>query len=362
LNKKLEQGLAKEILLSRSHEKPPKPYIRVSSISFCKRRIAYNLSEVEGTPESAHSAIILDLGNLLHDTLQAYLIKLGWIKAKPTLSEEGTIQWIQDGDDKSGCEIEVLDDNLRISGHCDGITVPLVKTVDEFGYPSFKPDPNGERYLIEIKTITDKPRFWVSAIPASGSAPEFIEIVPTKSRSGKFAQRISKFQGTGKFRTPYGMREYPIFKVETPEGEKSVALVMAGNSPGAFTMLIEPKREHILQASVYADWFKIKKVLFIYVGKDVDMMNYKDRQSLFNIPVKIFEHEVNQEDVALCKLKVKTIYEYLDRGELPPGDYEWGDTECLMCPYKQLCWPDKVDYRGVEAEREVLKAAKNERE
>ena len=178
-------------------------YIRGSSIGYCSRQIGYMLLGYSGLPNNGYSQVTLDLGNAIHDMLQIRLVSLGWIKAKPII-REGRLDWEQDGDPLSGCELTVLDHENRIIGHCDGITVPLSKKETEHGC-EYLPDPNGERYLIEIKSITDRPNFWVKGFLDGGTEDlieeeneeVFIDVDFVKTKStGKIGQKIGNLKHT----------------------------------------------------------------------------------------------------------------------------------------------------------------------
>jgi len=345
-----EKTIAEALLKSRSKSDRDNRYIRGSSIGMCKRRIGYQLLGYQGLSESGHSLFILDLGNAIHDLVQRQLVNMGWIKAKPVLVD-GNIDWEQTDDKESGCELSILDHDLRIIGHCDGVTVPL--KINGSDLEDITPDPNGERYLIEIKSITDKPRFWVLGIRDGGTGPineldcpaEFIDLSYEESSTGNMAQRLSRYQHTRLVRGKFNNREAPVYKLKIDGKDELVTVLMVGNSMGSFSSLKKPKPDHILQASLYANALNLKKILFIYVGKDIDSRGYKDLDDLLNIPVKVFKHEVDELDIELISSKVKGIYDFVDNKELPPRDYtlEEDRSGCKFCPYSWQCWPESIE-------------------
>ena len=338
-------------------------YIRGSSIGMCRRRIGYQVLGYQGLPEGAHSAIILDVGNALHDTLQLGLVKLGWVKAKTKLASDGSLDWEQLEGETSGCEIPIIDHERRIIGHCDAVTVPLRKTGRD-GLNSYVPDPSGKPYLIEIKSITDKPRFWVLGIRDGGkhrireedNPPEFINLAWERTTSGGMSRKLSRFQHSREVSSKYGVKSHPVYKLNTDNGEELITVLMAGNSMGSYGALTEPKSEHILQASLYADYLGIDSIIFIYVGKDVDSNEYENRESLLNLPVKVFEYPVRKEVLSIINEKIVSIYEYVDANTLPPRDYGFTENKspCGYCPFRWQCYPDNVDLESIKQEMKNL--------
>jgi hypothetical protein len=330
-------------------------YIRGSSAGFCSRKLGYGVLGYQATPTDGHGQFILNMGNSIHDYIQLQLVKMGWIKAAPFWNEDHSyIDWKQTDDPDSGCELDIIDHENRILGHLDGITVPMLK-VGNLYLPSM--NSKAERYLIEIKSISDKPSFWVKGFKDGGRGTldaslieeEFIEIDVETQKSGKMQQRLSKFSHSRMVKVTYAggkSFEYPVYKVKVDGAEQFVTVTMIGNSAGQFTQLLSPKPAHVAQASLYADFYGIKKILFLYVGKDVDSRNYEDTEDLLNWPIKILEHTVDPGDVDLLKRKFTKIYSYTDQGELPPRDYDnpgVKDAECPYCPYKWTCFPETVN-------------------
>jgi hypothetical protein len=361
----IERSFAKALLSKNKNDRDNR-YIRGSSIGACCRRIGYQLLGYQGIPDTGHSMSVLDLGNAIHDVIQRNLVNIGWIKAKPIINNNGTIDWEQTDDILSGCELPILNHNLRIIGHCDGVTVPLVKTVKN-GVEEFTPGEDGERYLIEIKSITDRSSFWVLGIRDGGTGPiseesnpsEFIELSYEASSSGGIMQKLGRFQHKREVRGKFGSKECGVYKLKIDNKDELVTVIMAGDSMGSFSALKKPKAEHILQASLYARELGLEKILFLYIGKDVDSRHYSNNDSLFNVPMKIFEWTVTALDINLIDSKIARIYEAVDRGELPSKDYNFEEKKspCRYCPYNWQCYPDRVDeakLKGINLELEEI--------
>lgn len=330
--------------------------IRASSIGMCKRRIGYGLLGYPGTPDTSHSLVTLNLGNAIHDMLQRHLVKMGWIKAKPVLSEDGFIDWEQADDPQSGCELGIYDEKLRFTGHCDGVTVPLIEDPDS---PfKLRPGEGGKRYLIEIKSITDRPIFFIRAIRDGGVDPireednnsEFIDLDMTQSKSSKkFQQLLYNFSHSRQVVSKFGRRTCPVYKVSLDGNkEEMITVLMVSNMAGKFSNLQKPQEDHIMQASLYASRLGLEDILFIYVGKDVDPRSYKE-DNMLNVPIKTFHHKVDPDDVTLAEVKIEEIYSFTDQNELPPRDFEPTDKECSWCPFLWTCYPDLVDLEALNS-------------
>jgi len=357
-----EKVITHFLLKERSKQARDNRYIRGSSIGMCKRKIGYQLLGYQPVPENGHSMFILNLGNAIHDMLQKTLVDMEWIKAKMVL-KNGGIDWEQTDDEKSGCELLIFDHEKRVIGHCDGVTVPLAKRKGGEGLDGYYPDPSGERYLIEIKSISDKPNFWVlgirngeeGPINEEDCPPEFIDLSYEESGSKNKMQKLSRYQHSRTVRSKYGSRICPVYKVKVGNKDELVTVLMAGNSMGAFSSLEKPKSEHVMQASLYANYLGIEKILFLYVGKDIDSRSY-DNDDLLNFPIKIFEHEVDDLDIGVIEDKIETIYSFVDKKELPPRDYNWEDNKspCKFCDFNWQCWKDKVNTEVLDARLETL--------
>jgi len=321
-------------------------FIRTSSIGECARRIGFSLQGMPTEPETSHSMFTLDMGTAIHLLIQKKLVELGWIRSTLSVSK-GNIVWKNDKASGSGCELSFVDKKRRLTGHCDGITVPLVEIVGEDGQPYLVPGEGGKRFLVEIKSITDRPLFLVKGIRDGGHNPireedfpvETIDITPKPSRSSnKLQQLIFNLSHTRTVYTKHGARICPVYKLYVNGKQELVTILLITNILGKYDNLISPLPKHILQASIYADEFGLEDILFIYVGKDYSPSMY-DEEDPLNIPIKIFHVKLDRNNILLIEDRIKDIYSYIDKGELPPREYGQDSYECMYCPYKTLCRP-----------------------
>lgn len=327
-------------------------YVSASSLGQCSRRIGYGLLDYEPMDCPASLAFTFDLGNAIHDMVQRRLVAMGWIKARPVMTADGGIDWEQIEEfPSSGCELRAVDHERRISGFCDGVTVPLLKVETTHG-PTYRPDPKGKVYMIEIKSSTDRPNFWIMGIRDGGTdtisesncPSEFIRLdnETAKKKGAKPKQQIYKFKHSRKVFSKFGPRVCPVYTVKIDGKEEDVTIIHMGNSAGTYTSLTEPKSDHVLQASTYCDALsqmlgvKIDDILFIYVGKDVRV----EDGSPLGVPIKLFDVPVSPKAKRVVDLKLKPIFEATDAGELPGRDCNLDSFECRGCPYVWHCYPD----------------------
>lgn len=340
--------------------------VGASSLGMCGRRIGYSLLSFPAMDAPAHLAFILDLGNAIHDMVQRRLVSMGWIKARPVLNQNGDLDWEQLPEfPASGCEIRAVDEKRRISGFCDGVTVPLIKTTKN-GITSYEPNENGKVYMVEIKSITDRPNFFVLGIRDGGTQPiseencpsEFINLDVQSSKNGKNKQKLYTFQHSRKvFCKVGGPRMLPVYKVKIDGKDELITVLMIGNTQGQFSALTKPKPEHILQASSYSTILsqklgvEINDILFLYVGKDVSGLSY-DEDSPLNVPVKLFETPVDPTTTDLVDIKLSDIFSCTDNGTLPEKEFTPDTWECRGCPYVWHCYPESLPEDVVEAMKE----------
>lgn len=280
-------------------------YIRCSSIGECGRKIGYRVRGELAPPPNSHSLTVFDVGHGIHLQLQQRLSNVGvlkWVDAEPALDYRGRFHW------RGNCELNVRSDTYRLMGHLDALSRPLRRIRWEDGTEILEPtdeaDPEGCRYVIDIKSI--------------------------------------------------GTRDY-IFYQENGEIEKIV--------PSQFEKLEKPKVEHVQQTSIYA-WMttqpgfstdriavplpKIPDVMIIYVGKDLAHDFYEKQPKLFppgsrlNTAIKVHTFPVDLAAVEAYLAKVQKIWSYLDGGKLPPRDYQHSPhfpaNACLYCDYNSRCW------------------------
>jgi len=342
----MEKLLAESLVEAGKNRRKP-TMVRASSIGMCKRRVGYDLLGYEGLPESAHGRVTLDIGEALHLTVQRYLINIGWINSKLNLDDNGEIGWTNP--EFGGCEIPFQDKELRVTGRCDGVTVPLVRVNDKDtdGFDSLHPSPEGKRYLVEIKSITDRASFFVLGIMDGGTdtireeehETRFIDLTPSpSSTSGKLQQLLYNFQHSRKVTGKRGARTCPVYKLKVDGKDQLVTVLLASNMLGKFSNLKKPLPQHIQQASIYANHFGLENILFVYIAKDANPFLYEDENNLLNIPIKILEYKIKSEEVALIKSGVQEIYRYVDNGELPPREYTPDSTDCKFCPHRKTCY------------------------
>lgn len=357
----IQDNISKQIALHLQKEtqenKRDSRYIRASSIGQCSRRLGYSVLGYQPALSDGHHLFTLLQGTAIHQSLQLLLVELGWIKAKPIWKGD-QLEWEQLDDPLSGCELDIIDHDLRILGHLDGVTVPL-SIVDN----KLVPDSDGERYLIEIKTITDREYFWIMAIRDGGTykirekdkPSEFLKPDLTKSSSGKMQRALGAYSHSRKVVTKIGEREYPVHKIKFDGKEELVTVIKIGNTAGQWTNLSCPKEEHIQQASLYANYFGINKILFLYLGKDVDPRIYDSEEPLLNFPLKAFIHEVDPLDIFLIEDKIRNgVYAYTDNGELPDRNHQSPEEdECGFCQYSFQCWKTK-DISGLNTRLKFL--------
>ncbi len=295
-------------------------HLRVSSIGSCRREIGYRITDyrqgVEEPPIWGHGRSIFELGHGVHIQLQQRLSNVGslkWVDADPALDEHGRFAW------KGNIEIPVRDPELRLRGTMDALTRPLrrkrLRTGAEAFFDVLEPveeEERGTRYVIDVKTISAREKLVVD------------------------------YNGRGEVKD-------------------------AQVKPSAFEKLEKPKPEHIAQASLYS-WLSTRPgfetdriagplttlphVMILYVAKDLDGEYYRrhpeeyaDPQGLLNAPYKVFTQAVDPALVEKMLEKVRSVWEHLDKDELPPRDYNcterWKDFACQYCSWRSRCWEDE---------------------
>lgn len=320
--------------------------IRASAIGGCRRQISYELLGYEAAPASETSLFLCSVGDALHEMVLRSLVGLGWIRARLAVDAEGRLVWQQDGDPLSGCELGFVDEEQRLTGHPDAITVPLARRPEEPGLAGYAPDPRGERYLLEIKTVSDRPRFWVLGIRDGGrqpvreeaARPEFLELDAESSRSGRLQRQLFQFSHARRVDSAYGSRDCPVYRARIGGRSELVTVLRTGSTLGAFASLRAPRREDVLQATVYADHYRIAKILFLYLARDADLAAGDGPEA---VPVRLFDQDVRRDDVLEVRERADYVYDFTDRQELPPRDHDFNErrSPCPRCPYAWHCWP-----------------------
>jgi hypothetical protein len=322
-------------------------YIRASGIGSCRRQIAYRLNwHKEGKEELpiwTHGLFTFDLGHGIHYRLQSRLSNVGpmkWVDAEPYIDEHGQLAW------HGNCEIDLKNDEYRIAGHCDGLTRPMVRYTDmvggqpvEFFEPTHEDDPNGKRYILDIKSITARERL-----------------------------KIDYDAMTGTLRN-------------------------AEVKPSSFEKLMAPKDEHIAQVSLYS-WMttqpgfstdrlheplnELPGIMIIYVAKDLDPAYYAKRpdefehpKALLNSPYKIFTVDASPRLIKAQLRKAEGIWAAVEEGSLPPRDFnhkpERPAYACVDCPFRLECYqeegffandpitiPPRLQHRMAQVDRDLI--------
>jgi len=293
-------------------------YVRVSGIGSCRRQIAYRIEGYrQGVPEPpiwTHGLTIFELGHGLHLKLQERLSNVGplkWVDAEPMIDAHGRFAW------RGNAEIDLVDHEYRVAGHCDGLSRPLVRytrNIDgqeiEFLEPTEESDPQGRRYIIDIKTITARDRLDIKRDPDTDM-----------------------------------VRDWAV-------------------KPSAFEKLAAPKPEHIQQVALYS-WLttrpgfqtdriagplqQLPGLMIIYVAKDLPPDYYArypndfpDPRGLLNSPFKVFTMDTDPRTVAAIQRRLKGIWTQIDQGTLPARDYhhtpERPAWACVDCPFRARCY------------------------
>lgn len=304
--------------------------VRASSIGDCRRKLAYRIRWYhEGRPEPpmwSHLLSIFDVGHALHLQIQQRLSNQGplkWVDADLTVDARGRPKW------EGNCEIRLEDPEDWVAGHCDALSRPLRyvkerhKGVEfETIVPCEADDPEGQRFIIDIKTITARDRMELQQNPHTG------QITGVKER------------------------------------------------PSGFARLTKPKDEHIAQTAIYSHLttkpsFKADRIdgplatlpglMVIYAGKDVapDWYakfpdQYPEPRGLLNAPFKIYTQAANPRLIQALLKKVALVREHVERGTLPPRDYHHDPNQpawaCVDCPFKKECYEPEGYFQEEEPE------------
>jgi hypothetical protein len=282
----IEQTIVRELSAAMQAERFLYPrdhsLIHASAIGQCRRQQGYELMGVEGLSQDSHFLSICDIGHGVHHQIQSRLVNvLGWCK-------------------QENIELEVRNDEYGIIGHIDALSDPL-------GMQSYKCMSSevwgarlekvltGDRYIIDIKTITSRP--YVKAEPDTGN----------------------------------------IHHIE----------------PSSFEKLTKPKKEHLLQVNLYA-WMakemglvdELPRIMVIYVGKDVEPPrdpSLPDR--LLNLPYKVFAEDASEEQIETALKRAKHIWSRVRKGELPGKDHWWKPEapawQCGVCSFRKTCYQEE---------------------
>lgn len=259
--------------------------IRASTIGQCPRKIGFSVLGEEGDPHSTHMLVTFGIGHAVGDWATQWLIDKGYLDAEWYIDEDGKYQV------RGNSEEEVEDE--RFKGHYDALTRPLKIVTDETGAKDYVPttedDPEGIRYLVDFKTMSDRVGFFWQDRNATSR---------------------------------------PDLKIPKANPEGNPYLPIAGCLyPGNFSQLDGIPKDYLMQLSVYARIKGAGGLMLIVVGKDVEKkIAYKNPDDWRNIPIKVFTREGLCEDTLReIDEKADYIYSYTNKGEAPPIPEEYID-------------------------------------
>lgn len=339
-----ENGIARHLLEQSTKSGRRNTLVRGSSVgSACLRRIGYMLLGYEEGPQTAHQQFVLALGNAIHDMIQTWMSRLGWVGARPYLDDAGNLCW--EGD----AEIRVWDPETGVIGHCDGLSQPILPSSDN-GVHCLAIDPEGQRYLLEFKTIANRSR--VDLVWAEKDTIKKYVLPPGKT----VYDEQPRLKGSPPKKIGYKGTERYVEILETENlgdalKEGADVLLDIYHKPGAFDSLTGPKPEHIDQATFYASRLKADRILIVYIAKDTGEDNYEEENSL-NVPVKAYDLPVDPEVISRLEARLEGLWRHMEaRSEesdnpedwlvdrpFHPNDYPF--SECTYCPYTYVCYPD----------------------
>ncbi len=322
--------------------------IRGSSVgSKCSRKIAYMLLGYESFYRSGHSAYVLNFGNAFHDMVQGWMADMKFVNATPYLDDNFSMQW------KGDAEGTILDVTDGIIGHYDGLTQPLS---NDGLFCAL--DPEGKRYLLEFKTISNKSR--VQVVYLETVRNQLCTVKYTLPSSCSLHDPLPRLNGSPP-KDLYSKGNEKYAQMVTEYNLQPDSLIDVIHKPGAFTELEKPKSEHIDQATYYASRLKADSILIVYLAKDFDESAYPT-DSLLNVPIKAFEEEVNPVVIEAISTKVQKIWSELEEGKkrggnpeswLPPRQYHPDDifSECTYCDYKYTCYQEHEETAALVEKR-----------
>lgn len=246
LNDLIRRELAKEL----RNEKPrDNSYLHASSVGDCRRKQGYVLLGESALPNSDNLLHVFDLGTAIHIRLQERLVGMGWVKPE-------------------NIELKLHNDELKLGGTCDALSEPL------FG---------GNKYVIDIKTITARPRVQYDS-------------------------------------------EGNLFNVDK----------------SSYEHLEKPKTNHLMQVNLYSWLWCVDKINFpdlmlIYVAKDVGWDNGDD------LPYKVFTSKFDPELLETTLKRAEYIHKKIQNEQLPAKDYYFSEKnrawQCSSCNYRPICLP-----------------------
>ena len=271
----IEKTAIREMSLAMQAERDLEPrdhtMLHASAIGYCRRRQGFELMGTEGERTDSHFLSICDVGHGVHRQLQDRLVNV--------------LKWAT----WENIELKVQDEEEGICGRLDALSEAL-----EFKDGRLVPGPEGDKYIIDFKTITTRPHI--------------------------------------KYNPDTGILHY----VE----------------PSSFGRLTEPKKEHLLQTNIYS-WLLVRmgyletypKIMVVYVGKDIGREDYEGPEPLLDIPYKVFIRDTEESYIEAGLKRARHIWGRVRKGELPGKDH-WHKPDapawqCEVCPYRKTCYAEE---------------------
>ena len=279
----LEKMIMFELSLAMQYEQIERPRdysaLHASSIGDCRRKQGYYLRGATPLLQSSHFLSICDIGNGLHKQLLKRLTSMDWVPADYV-------------------ELSLYDEEYNISGTLDALSNKIDWVDDDTFFDGrVLPDYYGTRYVIDVKTITSRPR-------------------------------VIYNESTGL-----------VIDVIESQVERLEAI----------------KKEHLYQTTIYS-WMVNKHlypdepppdIMVIYVAKDIDHTYCKgdDPNQLLALPYKVFTHHYDKGILEDALKRAKHITDKVAKGQLPTKDFyhkpdkpEW---HCECCPFRKQCYSEE---------------------
>jgi hypothetical protein len=276
----IEDAIKRELSCAMQAERILHPrdntYLHASQIGQCRRANGFRLMGTEEVQPDSHFLSVCDVGHGLHRQIQDRLVNV--------------LKWCA----PENIEVSLRNDEYQIRGTADAITWPLNPRGGRLTNRTALDRDGGKRYIIDIKSITARPRF--------------------------------------------------LRDVETG--------ALFGEEAGPFDRLENPKKEHLQQVFLYS-WMTKEKfgldyyppTILIYIGKDVPWDAYTPHaDSLLDVPYKVFVREVDEKILLDTLTRARYIVDKTKKGLLPARDYFSSpgkiDWHCETCSFRKACYPE----------------------
>lgn len=98
----------------------------------------------------------------------------------------------------------------------------------------------------------------------------------------------------------------------------------------------KPKKEHEMQLQLYFFLTGIRRGVVYYENKDTQEQKY-------------FVVDYNESMVNSIVEDIRLVIDCIDKGELPPREYQPTEVQCRYCDFRDICHPDfnAVDYNKI---------------